>query len=531
MGRTPLIRRLILALQNARHEYLKEQQLPLPIPKELADTSRRRFIKTSTLASLLGLSGGLTTNAFAIPTGFRSNVVIIGAGLAGLNAAYQLKQVGISADVYEARNRVGGRTFSKQIQNGLTVDIGAELINTDHADMLDLVADFDIKLFNKLEDADSLPYPKEAFYFNGVSRTEAELADDLRAIAAQIAIDSALLDEDWDTNAPFFDQLSVADYLELHADKIPKLYVKQLLHSMIHTEYGVEANASSALQLITILPVVNGQHVDLLSYSDEAFAVVGGSQQIAHAIANTLGKQVHLNKRLTTISQADASYTLSFADGSVINADYVIIAIPFPALNTVTLNVKLPTRLKQFIEQGKLGSNEKVIAGFSNRFWRQDSGFTLAAWGVKGVSEIWDETQRQPERNDAALNFFLGGKQARELANVANIDALAQQFTERLDAFIPGAKTAFTGHVVKSSWTQSPYTQGGYANFKPGQLTRFSDYFWIDSNNPDEQQQVNVGNLIFAGEHLSDAFYGFMNGAAETGRLAANLVITQMANS
>ena len=98
----------------------------------------------------------------------------------------------------------------------------------------------------------------------------------------------------------------------------------------------------------------------------------------------------------------------------------------------------------------------------------------------------------------------------------------------KLNRHIPGAEAALTGRFVSSRWTKSRFTTGGYANYKPGQLTRFGDYFWIESDLPYERQQVNIGNLIFAGEHLSDAFYGFMNGGAETGRLAANLVTEKM---
>ena len=66
------------------------------------------------------------------------SIAVIGAGIAGLNAAYQLKKAGHFATVYEARSRIGGRMLSANLGNGLIVDLGAELINTDHADMLAL---------------------------------------------------------------------------------------------------------------------------------------------------------------------------------------------------------------------------------------------------------------------------------------------------------------------------------------------------------------------------------------------------------
>lgn len=67
-----------------------------------------------------------------------------------------------------------------------------------------------------------------------------------------------------------------------------------------------------------------------------------------------------------------------------------------------------------------------------------------------------------------------------------------------------------------------------YVNFRPGQLTAFAEFLYIDSADIRERQDVHVGNLVFAGEHLSNAFSGFMNGAAETGRLAANVVLRRI---
>ena len=74
-----------------------------------------------------------------------------------------------------------------------------------------------------------------------------------------------------------------------------------------------------------------------------------------------------------------------------------------------------------------------------------------------------------------------------------------------------------------------PFANGAYSSYQPGQLTEFADFFYIESDDLQECQDVAVGNLIFAGEHLSDEFYGYMNGAAQTGRLAAEVVALRLA--
>ncbi|MCQ8106037.1 FAD-dependent oxidoreductase [Methylomonas sp. SURF-2] len=461
------------------------------------------------------------------PTHSAPRVAIIGAGIAGLNAAHQLKKAGVTATVYEATARAGGRMLSTTMQDGLTVDIGAELINTDHADMLDLVKEFNIELFDKLRDVKHLPYPKEAYFFAGVSYSETQLINDLRPIAAQISRDAKLLDRDWDSYAPLFDQRSVADYLDSHADKLTAPYVRALLENAIRTEFGAEPAESSALQLLFILPEVKGQAVELLSYSDEVYAVVGGSAQITNAMAAALPGQIRYNKILRAIEEQGPGYRLKFADKTEQAADIVIIAAPFPALRNVTLKVPLPTLFRRFIAEAGLGDNEKLIAGFSERFWRTPAGFSLAAWSDLGFAEAWDETQRQPLRPDGALNFFLGGDQARQLNKINAFKPRGESFIAALDAFVPGAVNAKTGDMRKSAWGKNPYSQGAYASYKPGQLTEFGEYFWIEGGKRDSRQ-VGFDRLIFAGEHLSDAYYGFMEGGAQTGRLAAELALQKM---
>jgi monoamine oxidase len=259
--------------------------------------------------------------------------------------------------------------------------------------MLALVKELRIKLFNRVEDSATLPFPKEAYYYKDVSHPESDLADDLRLIAEQISADATLLDQDWDTYAPQFDSLSVADYLTLHADKIDKPYIFKLLRDVMHTEYGVEPHESSAIQLILVLPIVDGQAVELLSYSDETYSVIGGSAQITNALGKELAGHIHLGMKLTEIKKHASKFRLTFANQSTVDADIVIIAIPFPVLNGVLMHVKLPDLLRRFINEAKLGSNEKVIGSFTSRFWRQMSGFTNAAWSDLGFSEVWDATQ------------------------------------------------------------------------------------------------------------------------------------------
>jgi monoamine oxidase len=529
MTHTLLFRQLIYAFQAARHLNLQAEGNPLPIAKAQS-WSRRRFVRSLTLAGGAALaSGSMTHLARAWSLGRPPTIAIIGGGLAGLNAAYWLKQAGLKATVYEARARLGGRVQSVigAIGPGLVTDLGGSLINTDHGDMLALVKTFKLKLFNRVKDAERFSAPPTAYFFEQQIRPEAEIAEKLRPLARQIGKDAALLDQDFDQFAPLFDRLSATQYLDQHVDKIPEPFIRVLIEHACRTEFGVEPDHCSALQLVQVLPIVKGESVNLLSYSDEVFVVQGGSGKIIEGLASALPGQIQTRMRLSELRSQGDGFQLTFANRAIVNADYVVLAIPFTLLRKVNLKVDLPTKLKRFIEEGDLGSNDKLFAGFSQKVWRRKDIFSQEIWTDLGFAEAWDETQRQTDRKDGALNFFFGGDQVKAL-EIDSPQTVGRKIIRRLEAAIPGAQAAATGKFLRTQWSHDPFTQGAYANFKPGQLTAFSRFFYIESDKPSEQQNVHVGNLVFAGEHLSDEFYGFMNGAAQTGRLAAQLILRKV---
>jgi len=531
MAHTEMKRSLLRVLQLARRANFEAAGAPPPVSKKQWQLSRRKFLKSAAAIGALSVAPALLSRTVFAAMDSHPSVAVIGAGLAGLNAAYQLQKAGVRAVLYEANTRVGGRVYSRSdlVTLGLVTEMGAEFINTDHNDMLALADEFGLPLFDRRADVTNLSVPQSVYYFDGKNWDEAELAELVRPIVAQISNDADLLDQNWDRYAPKFDQYSVAQYLDHHADLIPLPFIRTLFENTIRTEYGAEAGESSALQLLFLLPSVNGTAVELLGYSDETYTVEGGNGRIAESMANALADQIQFNKKLRKLEKEKSDqFELYFSDGSQAQADYVILAMPFTVLRRVELDLPLPALLRQFINEVDLGRNEKVQAGFNQRLWRQ-KGFSLEAWTDLGFSEAWDGSQRQTDHSNGVLTYFLGGDEV-DKANIESDGgaAVGETFTTRLAGFIPGLEAVASGSYVGTRWTHNPYSYGAYANFKPGQLTRFGNYFWIESDVPGESQSVHVGRLVFAGEQVSDEYYGFMNGAAQTGRLAAQLVLQQM---
>lgn len=522
MAHSPQFRSLHRALQRARQRNLAAAGHPAAVVHSGTRVSRRQFLRAgAAAAAATGLAVGnggrvaraaLTTDGVS-QTGAR--IAVVGAGLAGLNAALRLQDLGYRPTVYEARDRVGGRCHSVTVGPDYVLDLGGSFVNSDHADMLSLLKQFDLRRFDRIADAERVSYPIDAFYFGGRRIPEAEIADALRLLAKQITDDAALLDQNWSKWASKFDALSVEDYLDQHEDKIGAPFARTLMENAIRTEYGVEPEQSSALQLLFLLPVVDGQDVEVLGYSDERFVVKGGVGRLPLAMASALGDRVQLGRVLTRVEDRMATYTLTFADGASVEVDAVIIAIPVSLLKSIDWVVTLPAQFRRYIQDVDLGRNEKTFVGFDPRVWRTPDGFVNGLWTDQGYSAAWDATQRQ-ERRDGALTFYFGGDELRRRPG-------AQQLVRRFDNVIDGALEGYTGFSLATDWANEKFTRGAYVNFGPGELTTYGQYFWIEN-----ELSVAFRNLAFAGEHFSDLWYGFMNGAAETGRLAADHVARRL---
>ena len=490
--------------------------------------SRRRFVQlaggTAIAARLLPRRPSVWAQSAESPP----TIAIVGAGLAGLNAAYQLKKAGVPATVYEAKPTVGGRTQSvtDRVGEGLVVDTGGHFINTTHEDMLTLADEFGLTLFNRVADAEQSPVPAVGYYFDGELRSEAEMAAALVDIAQQIADDAALIDEDYEQFAPGFDALSVTDYLDLHADKISQPFARTLLEESIRVEYGVEPDASTALQLLFNLPSVEEDEVAVIA-SDETYVVEGGIGQLIGNLAAALSDQIKTQQQLTRIESQGSGFCLTFNETEQIEADYVILAIPFTVLRKVDIQTELPETLIRFIDEVDLGANEKLFAGFNRKVWRQPGGFVQEMWADLDYGVVWDATQRRGDRRNGALTFFISGEDAIALQQGSTL-LQGRRFLNQSEAAIPDIDTAATQRFLRTAWTTDPFAKGAYTNFKPGQLTTFADFFYIESENPEERQEVRVNNLVFAGEQVSDEFYGYMNGGAQTGRLAAESILLSL---
>ncbi|QDX27277.1 FAD-dependent oxidoreductase [Sphingomonas suaedae] len=507
------------ALAAARRHNLAAAGEAAPAPASPAAT-RRALLKGFAAG---GVAAAIPTAAPARPNGGR--VAIIGGGIAGLSALHHLREAGVDARLYEARGRLGGRIFTLKSSNGPVFEMGAQLVNSDHNDIHALARRFGIALVDRKAQAH-----RSIVLANGRAISDAALAEALRPIAAQIGRDADRIDGDPQALAAL-DAISVADYLDRHAALLPQPWVRRLLEATGRTEYGAEPDATSALSLIFNLPTVNGARADVLGGSDERYMIDGGSGALIDALAARHAAQIETGRPLRRIERATGGVRLVFADASAIRADSVIVAVPGPVTRRIDFAVPLPMVWREFIGAMALGRNEKILAAAADPRWQEAIGAGGDVWQTggdapgwaSGWASGWDSSVRGAG-GPPVWTWYLGGD---AVADPTPARALAARYAADTGEVL-GDMAAACGDapVRRTTWHRDPWIGGAYGSSPPGYLTRFGRMLWMEGEDGTAIGSAPaLGRVIFAGEHLSDAYPGYMNGGAQTGRLAAQAII------
>ncbi|MGZ8281444.1 MAG: flavin monoamine oxidase family protein, partial [Allosphingosinicella sp.] len=395
-------------------------------------------------------------------------------------------------------------------------DEGAQLVNSDHEDLLRLIRRFGLPLIDRRAQG---PHEDIQIGRDGVAVNEEGLAAALTGIAARITADADRLDRDYAAVAPEFDAMSVKAYLDRHG--LAPGEARDALEATIRTEYGAEPDQASALELLFNLPTVDGRRISRISLSDERYLIAGGTAQVAAALAGEHEAHIRLNRRLTAIDLRGDTIRLAFAGGGEAQADRVILALPAPLLREVRIEGPLPPLWRALIDQVHLGRNEKLIVGYDSQPWLGRTGFAGALWAARDFSAVWDAASRAPQPGPGALCYFLGGNQV-DAARTAPSAELAARFSDAARRVVPNLPVP-NGRIRRTRWCDDPLSRGAYVNFGPGQLTRFAPLLTIGEEG--EVRASQAGRLLFAGEWLSDAWPGYMNGAVQTGRIAAEAAL------
>lgn len=456
------------------------------------------------------LGGTAALAAAAAARAEAPRVVIVGAGLAGLTCAYRLKQRGISATVYEASGRPGGRcwTLKDHFAEGQFVERGGELIDQGHTAIRQLAQELRLPLDNLLRAEPNGTEP--LYYFQGARYTVNQAREDIRKIWQKLHRD--LSQASYPTTyyqstarGRELDLMSIRDWIN---ETVPGGFdsrLGQLLEVAYNIEYGAETTEQSALNLIYLLGYRGQGQIRLFGPSNEKYRIRGGNEQLAAALAQRLQGQIQLGRRLTAVRRnLDGTYRLDF-NGTAVTADRVVLALPFSILRS-SVNIaaaNFSARKLQAIYQLGMGQNAKQHLQFNNRVWNRE-GLNGDSYSDTGYQVTWEVTRGQPGSAGILVNYT-GGARAVNAASLTPGEAVAQ-----LSAAMPWLAAEFNGKSQLEHWPSNPLTLGSYSFWKPGQYQQFAGV-----------EGEREGGVHFCGEHTSLDFQGYLNGAVETGERAA----------
>ena len=484
--------------------------------------SRRRLLHGGLAAAGAVAAATFTREgggAFA-QQGGRSPILVVGAGIAGLTAAYRLRQAGVRADIIEATNRVGGRirTIPKVAGTLIPAELGAEFIDTGHTNLISLATELGLRAIDVLEVQRGLV--KDTFFFQGRRFSLEQIIADFAPLATKIsedveAIGDDISYQDFTETAERLDNLSLAEYLD---QAETSTIVRQLLRIAYTGEYGRDPEEQSALNLLFLIGS-EPDSFELYGNSDERYQIDGGNSQIINRLAGQLSGLIEAGTVLEAITLLpDGRYRVSLRSGQrAFDRTYerVLLTLPFSTLRDVRINVPLPQAKRRAIEQLGYGTNSKLITGYRSRIWRELYRSTASVYSDLEFQNTWEPTPFAPTPNGLITNFT-GGKQGLSIGAGTPEDQ-AKRFLNQFERVFPGVRNLRSGKAVRAYWPGERFFKGSYSCYLVGQWTQM---YGVEGE--------RVGNLFFAGEHTSLENQGYMEGGCETGQRAAAEILQDL---
>lgn len=504
---------------------------PAPDPGA-AGTTRRRFVAgAATVAA--GAAVGGPADAVAAPKAARratrtrkADVLVVGAGFAGLTAARTLVAQGKSVHVLEARRRVGGRTLNADLGDGKVVELGGEWVGPTQDRLMALARAEGVDTFKTYFDGKAiLLYKgrKDTFDTTGPLGPIPPVADGLADAATAIQkLDQMAAAVDLDRPYESADAATL-DGQTFETWKLANTTTEGgrfLLDLGFTSVFAAEPRDVSLLFSATYIAGAGneknvGTFERLISTADGAqdSRFVGGSQLVAQKVAAGLGRRVVLGAPVHRLVQTGGSVTAT-TDRGTFKARRAIVAIPPTLAGRIDYDPILPFGRDQLTQRMPMGIVIKVEAVYDTPFWRRDglSGYTNA--DTDPVRLTYDNSP--PDGSPGVLLGFIEGQAARRWAGRSAADR-RQAVLDNFAAFY-GEQARSPKRFIEMSWATEEYTRGCYEGYMaPGVMLDYGRYL-----------RAPVGRLHWAGTETATYWNGYIDGAVRSGERAAAEVLAAL---
>lgn len=440
------------------------------------------------------------------------DVVVVGAGLAGLTAARALRAAGRSVTVLEARGRVGGRTKVGTF-HGVATDLGGQWVGPTQTRVRAALAEHGLKTFRTWDEG------TKVLELGGRARRYKGHVPSISVLQlAQIQLGLMYCDRraskvppeaPWDADDAYeLDQTSLERF---RATILRDRATRALFDVSVRTVFGVEPAEVSTLWFLHYMNTGGGfaAHTDIAGGAQQD-RVVEGAGSLARRLAEPLGDEVVLDAPVSSIAQADDLVTVTHAKGES-RARYVVVAVPPPLAGRVAWSPTLPQARRRVFDRMPMGATIKLFAAYDRAFWRE-AGLSGEAVSDGGPISFTVDNSAWDGSSPSLLGFIVGKHAHRWVVSdpeerMHAVKAqLARWFGER-------ARSPAALHV--EDWGEDPWTGGcPVSNPLPGLLSEFGPLL-----------REPMGRVHWAGTETAVEWTGYMEGAIESGERAAREVL------
>lgn len=456
----------------------------------------------------------------------KADVVVVGAGLAGLSAARAIAHAGHSVVVLEARERVGGRTWNRPITGGAYIDAGAEFVGPTQDRIKALAKSVGVETFPTYNIGSNVYWKdgkRETYASTGLTGTAPpdptflpdllQIVKRMNTMAEQIDVEApweAKEAEEWDSQTL---------WSWIKANEVNPEF-QRLVGTAVEAIFGQESRDLSLLYVLFYLassgdethPGTFERNFDTSEGAQEE-RFVGGSQTVSLNVAAELGSSVALGQRVVRISQEAKGVKVWLEKGHV-TAKQVIVAMPPPLTARIDYEPLLPVLRDQLTQRAPMGTYAKVDVVYNEPFWREEdlTGQTVSLNGPVRVT--FDSTP--VGGSPGVLLGFIGGADARSWYGLSAEERRQAVIANFVDYF--GEKARNPLQYVENAWAEERFSRGDpVAGLGPGTLLDFG-----------RSLREPVGRIHWAGTETSDYWVGYMDGAVRSGERAAAEVLAEL---